>query len=108
MPFVERNERGEVIAMSVVPSARCDEELPGDHGDVLAFIGQVSPFEEKSRFQEADYAFIRVLEDVVELLIDKGVFMFTELPEAAQEKMNMRRGLRDRLSVKLDLIEEDL
>jgi hypothetical protein len=56
---------------------------------------------------QADRDFIRVIEDVVELLIDKGVFMFTELPPQAQAKILKRQRLRDRHRNALDLLDDE-
>ena len=36
----------------------------------------------------------RVLEDVINLLVDQGTIRFTDLPEAAQHKLLSRRELR--------------
>ena len=54
-----------------------------------------------------DKDFIRVLEDVVELLIGKGVILFTELPTQAQEKILLRRRLRSETTGLSNLIGED-
>ena len=50
---------------------------------------------------------MRVLEDVVQLLIDKGVILFTDLPESAQEKMLYRQRLRSKMGGNLNLIGDD-
>lgn len=56
--------------------------------------------------QQSDLDMIRVLDDLIELLIDKGVIQFTELPAQAQDKLlkrtQLRRGRRD-----LDLLEDE-
>lgn len=41
-----------------------------------------------------DVDLVRVLEDVVDLLISRGVFRFTDLPESAQAKLMFRKNLR--------------
>ena len=53
------------------------------------------------------YDFVRVLEDVVQLLVDKGVILFTDLPESAQEKMLYRQRLRSSIKNNLNLIGDD-
>ena len=45
-------------------------------------------------WMESDLAFSRVTEDLIELLIEKGLFRFNDLPDAAREKLMQRRGLR--------------
>lgn len=44
--------------------------------------------------RELDIGLVRVLEDVVDLLVGRGVFRFTDLPESAQEKLLFRKNLR--------------
>ena len=53
------------------------------------------------------YDFVRVLEDVVQLLVDKGIILFTDLPESAQDKMLYRQKLRSSMKDKLNLIGDD-
>ena len=47
-----------------------------------------------------------IVEDVVEVLIDKGVFMFNELPAGAQKKLNTRRGRRKEMDLMESLFGE--
>lgn len=105
MPFVKRNEAGEVIALSQQPERGLEEELPVDDPDLIAFLGIFgSP---SGSFEVADQAFIRVLEDLIGLLIDKGVIMLTDLPVLAQEKVLQRKQLRSKLMNGLDLIDDE-
>jgi hypothetical protein len=41
-----------------------------------------------------DIDLVRVLEDVIDLLVSRGVFRFTDLPESAQQKLLFRKDLR--------------
>lgn len=54
---------------------------------------------------DADLA--RVLEDLVDVLITRGVIQFTDLPEAAQAKLLERRETRASLNNRLQLLPED-
>jgi len=47
------------------------------------------------------------LEDVVGLLIGKGLILFTELPVEAQRKIMRRQQMRSEMGESLDLIGED-
>jgi len=47
----------------------------------------------------SDAEFARVTEDLIHLLIQKNIIMFTELPEAVQSKILKREELRSQLSV---------
>ncbi len=46
-------------------------------------------------FNQMDAELIRVLEDLVHVLIDKGVIALTDLPPQAQAKLLKRKGFRD-------------
>ncbi len=43
-----------------------------------------------------DVDLVRVLEDVIDLLVARGIFRFTDLPESAQQKLLFRKNLRSR------------
>ena len=43
---------------------------------------------------ESDLSYVRVVEDLVELLVDKGVIGFDELPPLVQEKTRNRQEAR--------------
>ena len=50
--------------------------------------------EQSLSLEQSDLAMARVLEDVINLLVDQGTLRFTDLPEAAQLKLLSRRELR--------------
>lgn len=104
MPYIKRDEQGQVIAMSAVASEGFDEEVAGDSPDITTFL---SSQQAANSLDATDQDFVRVLEDVVELLIDKGVILFTELPDSAQDKIMRRQKLRSEMAGKLDLIGDD-
>lgn len=56
---------------------------------------------------EMDVEFIRVLEDLIDALLAKGVLRLTDLPPQALEKLNRRKSVRRRLRDSLDLIEDE-
>lgn len=56
---------------------------------------------------ETDIGMVRVLEDLIDVLIRKGVLQFTELPAAAQAKLLERRTAREGLQDPLRLLDQD-
>jgi hypothetical protein len=56
---------------------------------------------------ESDTAIARVLEDLIDILISRGVIQFTDLPEAAQGKLLNRRQTRAMLKDSLQLLPGD-
>jgi hypothetical protein len=105
MPFVKRDEQGAVVAVSQESGPGFTEELPKDDPAIAAFIKGVG--NGASTLQASDLDLIRVLEDVVELLIAKGLILFTELPEDAQQKIMRRQQMRTQAGNLKDLISED-
>jgi hypothetical protein len=56
---------------------------------------------------QSDLALVRVLEDLIDTLIERGVMQFTDLPEAAQSKLLGRRESRAALRNALRLLPSD-
>ncbi|MDR5866002.1 tryptophan synthase subunit beta like protein [Halomonas koreensis] len=96
--YVQRDEAGGIRLVSREVTPDCSEYLPADSPELLAFLMEGQVGRETARFQASDLAFVRVLEDVLDLLMDKGIIQLTELPEAAQDKVMARQSLRRRLN----------
>ncbi len=56
---------------------------------------------------QSDADMVRVLEDLIDVLIDRGVIQFTDLPKPAQAKLLQRKESRANLANRLDLIGDD-
>ncbi|RAH38156.1 tryptophan synthase subunit beta like protein [Halomonas sp. SL1] len=96
--YVKRDGEGEILLVSRELTPQCDEYLAADSRELLDFMFEQESRNDLAHFQASDLAFVRVLEDVIELLMDKGVIRFTELPEAAQQKVMERQSMRHRLN----------
>jgi hypothetical protein len=103
MPYVQRNSDGAISAISREPQAGFTEQLADDHPDVQAFVSNLGA----SEIASTDLEFVRVLEDLLDVLMAKNVLMFTELPAEAQTKILQRQALR-RGDNALDLIDDEL
>lgn len=104
MPYVKRDSSGRIVAVSQLPG-ECDEAVAPEDEDLRAYLDALghSPGE----LSATDQDFVRVLEDVVELLIERGIILFTDLPASAQQKMLLRQRLRENMSASLDLLGDD-
>jgi len=51
--------------------------------------------------EQMDLEMARVVEDLIDLLIDKGLILFTDLPEVVQNKILFKRSLRSTLQPSL-------
>lgn len=73
--------------------------------EVDAFMRQVS--RNADALSQSDIGLARVLEDLIDTLIDRGLLQFTDLPDAAQAKLLERRETRANLPNRLDLLSND-
>ena len=60
-----------------------------------------------SVLSQTDTSLVRVLEDLIDVLITRGVIQFTDLPEAAKAKLLERRETRASLDNRLQLLPTD-
>jgi len=103
MPYVRRDSTGQIVALSI-EALEGFEALRSDSPEIADFelrLGAV-----RSQLHESDLEVIRVLDDIVNLLIEKNLIRFTDLPPAAQRKLSERRGLREH-SAHLQLLGDE-
>ncbi|MCE8018868.1 tryptophan synthase subunit beta like protein [Halomonas sp. MCCC 1A11036] len=103
--YVKRNESGEIEQLSRETTADCKEFIEPNSPELLAFIGS-DEAAQQAALRRSDLEFVRVLEDVIELLMDRGAISFTDLPSAAQEKLMARQSLRQRANC-VELLDDD-
>ncbi len=104
MPYVKKDSEDRIIAVSEVAIDGFVEVLESDQ-QLSGFLNSVDG--SRHSLANTDLNFIRVLEDVIELLISKNNIRFTDLPAAAQEKMIKRQHLRDSMKNQLNLLDDD-
>jgi hypothetical protein len=95
MPYIKRNTAGEIIAVSQDAGEGWTEEVAANDAALARFLAALTP--EATGISSTDQGFIRVLEDLIDLLIDKGFMALGDLPQDAQEKIALRRQLRRQL-----------
>lgn len=78
-----------------------------DAGTPTAEPASVGLSGDRGALSETDIGLVRVLEDLIDVLISKGVLQFTELPAAAQAKLLERRTARAGLQDPLRLLDPD-
>jgi hypothetical protein len=106
VPFVHKDTDGKVLAVYTEPVEGAVEVAPDDP-ELIAFIHQNIPgVSGGDEWVQSDLGLARVLEDLIQVLIDKKVIMFTDFPAGAQEKLRARRGLRREFSVVEELFGE--
>jgi len=102
MPFVHKDAAGKILAVYTEAVDGGHEVAPDDPA-LKAFIQQNLPGAGAgNEWMESDLALARVIEDLIEVLIDKKLIMFTDFPAGAQKKLLDLRGLRK----EFDLVED--
>lgn len=103
--FVKRNATGSICAVSLEKTTDINEPISGNSPELARFIGAEQRLPELDPLRESDLAMSRVLEDLIDLLIDKKLIQFTELPAMAQQKLLARQSLRTQC--RLDLLGDN-
>ena len=108
MPYVIRDTNGNIAAVYNQPVQGGEEVAPNDPA-LKEFIlknvpGAASMTDD---WVKADLALARVVEDLIDILIDKKLIVFTDFPEGAQKKLIERRGLRKEFSYVETLFADD-
>lgn len=106
MPYVYRDAQGAIAAV-YDQSVDGGEEVAVDDPALTAFIQKNLPTVPSDEWVQSDLALARVMEDLIEILIDKKVLMFTDFPEGAQKKLLERRGFRKEFSYVEGLFGDD-
>jgi len=88
MPYVRRDAQGTLLSLHRTAEAGASEWLDDADPLVLAFLPPADGF------QRLDADFIRVLEDLIDVLVQRRVINMTDLPAAALDKLAARRDHR--------------
>jgi hypothetical protein len=56
---------------------------------------------------QLDMDMVRVIEDVIDVMIDKDLIRFTDLPEPVQNKLIFKRSIRNAMGPGISLIEDE-
>jgi hypothetical protein len=74
------------------------EYLASTNPEIVEFLSLTQDLDAtKASLEESDRDFVRVAEDLVNTLINQKIVLFTDLPEATQEKLLGREKLRQQL-----------
>jgi len=107
MTYVVRDKDGCVISVLAGSSGAQASRLKASNQEIDAMLSQEDAAKELQEVLVAsDLSFVRVLEDLIGVLLEKGVIMLTDLPEMAREKMMQRQTVRAYLTNFSDLIDD--
>jgi len=102
MPYVIRDPGGKIIGLSEDEGAGAVERLELSDPEVLEYLMGT-----KNQLLSSDADTIRVIEDLVDVLIQKKLILLTDLPPAAQQKLILRQRMRNELTVLDNLMVDE-
>jgi hypothetical protein len=100
MTYVIRDAEGKVVQVFNEPVTGAAEQIAPDSAEIKAFqADHTANTVEALRRQlmESDRGMARLVEDLVDVLIGKGIIKFTDLPAAAGTKYLERLSTRERM-----------
>lgn len=107
MLYVKRDAWGNLQQVEAAPFEGMNGDLLADSEEAQAWLANQTLESSLLQLEQSDLDMIRVLEDLITLLIRKGVVRITDLPEAAQSKLVGRSKARDALGGLHRLINHD-
>ncbi|MFZ6049244.1 tryptophan synthase subunit beta [Pseudomonas sp. CR3202] len=107
MPYIQRDEEGKLLRVEASEFEGMSGTLPADDKEVRAWYSGRQAQSSLLQLQQSDLDMIRVLDDLITLLMDKGVIRITDLPPAAQAKLLSRSQAREALGGISHLIDEE-
>lgn len=109
MFYVERDGNGKIVVV------RRDANMPGMESkqsvddEILEFFGREETNDSLIRIlASTDVGVMRILEDLINLLVNKNIIMSTELPEDAQIKLRQRQQMRQRIRKETFIVDDIL
>ncbi|PTT66611.1 tryptophan synthase subunit beta [Pseudomonas sp. HMWF007] len=107
MFYVQRDAQGQLIRVEAAAYAEATETLPADPHEIQAWYANEAVENSLKQLKQSDFEMIRVLDDLIQVLTQKGVIRVTDLPPAAQAKLMDRTQAREALGGLSQLIDED-
>ena len=92
MRYVIRDETGAIVSVHREAVAGA-EPIDDGHPEAQAFL---QGDEDGQSFAGLDADLVRVLEDLIDALIDRNILRITDLPAEAQQKLFARKHFRSR------------
>lgn len=110
MPYVIRDIEGKIVQVSETPFTGATEQVAPEAEEIKAFHREQGPNTVEALRQQlaqSDSGMARLVEDLIDVLINKGVIKFTDLPPAAGAKYLERLSTRERMHAVRSIIVDE-
>lgn len=107
MIYIERNANGDIENIQFAPGSNL-EEISMHDPKLKEFIEYAPNSEEiiQKVLDRLDLDMVRVIEDVIDIMIDKNLILFTDLPDPVRNKILFKKTIRN-LSHNTSIIEDE-
>ena len=107
MIYMERNANGDIENIQFAPGPNL-EEISMHDPKLKEFIEHAPNSEEiiQMVLDRLDLDMVRVIEDVIDIMIEKNLILFTDLPDPVQNKILFKKNIRN-LSQGTSIIEDE-
>jgi len=108
MVYVQRDAEGRLLRVEHDPFEGMTETLAVESEELHNWLAAREEVKERlASLKQSDLELVRVLEDVVSVLVEKGVIRYTDLPEAPRQKLDQRAVTRAEIEGLSGLLGED-
>ena len=98
MRYVARDRNRDIVAVFDRPHPAAPEAIPEDDPELIAFVtGGQSDDALRAYLADSDDDLLRIIEDLINVLIDNNVILLTDFPGPAQRKLMRRQNIREKL-----------
>ena len=108
MLYAERDANGVIVAIRKGAGTEASGKERLSSSDLAEFLsGSEAMLPLENLLAHLDTGFIRVLDDLIDLLVQKNLIFFTELPEEARKKLYERKRVRSKIQEQ-HLVADDI
>jgi hypothetical protein len=108
MVYVQRDSERRLLRVEHEPFEGMTEILAVESEELQNWLATREEVKERlASLKDSDLELVRVLEDVVSVLVGKGLIRYTDLPEAARRKLDQRAVTRAEIEGLSGLLGDD-
>lgn len=91
MVYVQRDDHGRLLRVEYQPFIGMTDNLAVESPELKTWLAAKEEVKVRlANLNNSDLELVRVLEDVVSVLVVRGIIQYTDLPEAARIKLDER------------------
>lgn len=97
MVYIKRDKDGQICAVYSQEDPGVTEQIDIDNPEFVDFLMRCDK-NLQLKFLQSDLQLIRVLEDVIDILMDKNIITITDFPQPVIDKLLARQDFRIKFS----------